>query len=429
MPGSQVDVKRVPDLETLIGHEIEAYVIDFNEQQGRAVLSRRKLLAERQDSERQQFLQSISAGSSVTGRVREILDFGAFIEVGPVQGLLPRTEISYDRSVKPDEYLKVGQEIPLKVLDVAADTGRLTLSRKRVGEDPWTSVQNSYPMASTVTGKVVAIQSFGAFVQLEEGVTGLIHSRDISWESDRKSPEDIFKVGDQVTCQVIEIDSEHRRLGLSLRHLARDPWLDVADKYPVGSRHNGKITRLKDYGAFVRLDENVEGLLHIGDITWEKRLKHPNEMLTEDQDLEVTVLSHDPARRRISLGHKQLTGSPFDEFIAAHPVGSVTQGTVSRIVPFGVFLTLAPGLEGLIHISELDENRVESPERVVRQNEPITVKILAADPAKQKISLSRKEAIRDQEQENITQYTSSESSKKVGLSFGDALKAAMDKKK
>lgn len=431
MPASQADVRRVNDLNTLLGMQVEVYVLEYDEQQNRAVVSRRALLSERLDKDRETFLETLTPGQIVKGKVREVLDFGAFVELGPIDGLVPRSEVSYERSAKLEDYLAPGQEADFKVLEISRDSGRVTLSRKRLNEDPWATVRDHYAVGTTVSGKVVSIQPFGAFVQLQEGVTGLVHVGDVSWDRDRKPLDEIFKVGDAVTCQVTEVDADAKRLALSVKHLSRDPWLDMVDRFPVGSRHTGTVTQLRDFGAFVKLDENVEGLLHIGDLSWEHRPKHPTEMLSEGQEVEITILSHDLERRRISLGKKQLTGSPYERFTSEHPVGSVTVGTISRIVPFGVFVELLPGLEGLVHISELDEERVDMPERIVRLGEEIRVKILEVSADKQRISLSRKEAIRDEERENLRQYSGqADAPAPAGTSpFAAALQAAMNKKK
>jgi small subunit ribosomal protein S1 len=374
-------------------------------------------------------LETLTPGAVVKGKVREVLDFGAFVELGPVEALLPRSEVSYERASRTEDFLVPGQEAEFKILEISRESGRVTLSRKRLGEDPWSTIRDTFAVGTNVSGKIVSIQPFGAFVQLQEGITGLIHAGDISWDRERKSVEETFKIGDQVTCQVTEVDPDAKRLGLSLKHLSRDPWTDMADKYPVGSRHKGTVTKLREFGAFVKLDENVEGLLHIGDLSWEKRPTHPSEIVSEGQEIDVTILSHDLERRRIGLGVKQLTGSPYERFISEHPVGSVTVGKVTRIVPFGVFVELLPGLEGLIHISELDEERVDTPERVVRVDEEVRVKILDATREKNRISLSRKEAIRDEERENIKQYSGASDGKSanMGSSFGAALQAAMKK--
>ncbi len=430
MPASHCDTMRIPDLSSLIGQEVEAYVLEYDDTRNRAVLSRRKLLAERQDAERQKFLSGVQPGDVLKGVVREVLDFGLFVRIGAVEGLVPRSELTYDRGVSPSDLFKAGDAIEVKVLELAADTGKVTLSRKRVGEDPWLTIGEHYPVGSTVTGRVVTVQEFGAFVQLREGITGLIHAENISWEKGRKSAKDKFQPGDTVTCQVVEIDQERKRLGLSLKHLARDPWTDTASKYPVGSRHKGTVKQLRDFGAIIQLDEFTDGLLHVGDLSWTERPKHPGEVVSEGQEVEVVILNLDAAKRRLSLGLKQLTGSPYEQFVAANPVGSVATGRVTRIERFGAFVELLPGLEGLIHISELDTERVDTPERVVRIGEEVSVKVLGFEAGKKRISLSRKQAIDDLERENIRQYTRKADEKSgTGLSLGDMLKKAMEKKR
>lgn len=437
MPASQLDVRRVDDLASMLGQTVEAYVLEFDEKQNRAVLSRRALLAEKQDAEREKLLEELTPGQTVHGTVREVHDFGVFVSIGAIQGLVPRSEISYERGGRIEDYLVPGQEADFKILEISRESGRVALSRKRLGEDPWDTAADNYAVGSNVSGKIVSVQPFGAFVQLQEGLTGLIHVGDASWDTDRKAAEDVFKVGDQVTCQIMDVDPAARRLGLSVKHLSRDPWLDIADRFPVGSKHRGTVTKLRDFGAFVKLEDNVEGLLHIGDLSWEKRPEHPSELVQDGQEIDVTILSHDLERRRIGLGMKQLTGSPLERFLAEHPVGSVATGKVTRLVPFGAFVELLPGLEGLVHISELDEERIDKPERVVRVDQEIQVKILDVNREKQRVSLSRKEAIRDEERENIKQYTGSgetavggnnKKSSGLGSSLGAALQAALNKK-
>lgn len=425
MPASQVDVLRVRDLSTLVGQEIEAYVLEFDRSRKRALLSRRKLLAERQDQDRQAFMENVVAGSVLTGTVRDVLDFGVFVQMGSIEGLIPRSELTYDRGVHPSDVVRPGEQIKVKVLEVDRNSGKLTLSRKRLDEDPWLSITDRYPVGTNVSGKVVSVQEFGAFVQLQEGITGLIHAKDISWESKRKSAKEQLREGDTVSCQVTEIDQEKRRLALSLKHLTRDPWQDIEVKYPAGSRHKATVTSLRDFGAIVKLDDYTEGLLHISDLSWQKRYNHPGEVLSEGQEIEVVVLRLDPDKRRISLGMKQLTGSPFDQFVAKNPVGSLVTGKVTRFMSFGAFVELAPGLEGLIHVSELADERVDSPEKVLRMGEDVTVKILETNPEKQRIALSKKQAAYELELENIRQYQRDEKKKESSSAFGSALKEAL----
>jgi small subunit ribosomal protein S1 len=432
MPASQVDAIRVPDLSALIGQEIEAYVLEFDAQKGRAVLSRRKLLEERKSAARSGYLKTLEQGAVVTGTVRQVLAFGAFLSLGTegaVDALLPRSELTYDRGTDPASLLTVGQQMQVKILEIDPATAKITVSRKRLHEDPWTNIEKNFPVGSTVSGKITSLQTFGAFVNLQEGITGLLHNKDLSWSSEKKSAQTELREGDMVTCQVVSIDKEAKRLALSLKHLSRDPWSDVEAKYPVGSKHVGTVASVRDFGGFIKLDENTQGLLHVGDISWEKRPNAATDVLEEGQAIEVVVLELDAARRRVKLGAKQTTASPFSRFTAANPVGSIVKGTISRLVPFGAFVQLDAGLEGLIHISELDDQRVDSPERVVRVGEEVTAKVLEINPDKQRIGLSRKAAVHDLEQENMKQYMNTQQSSKGTTAFAAALQSAMNKKK
>jgi len=428
MPASQIDLFKIPDLNKLQGQEIEAYVLEYDPGRKRAVLSRRQLLFERRESTRKEFLDKIIPGSTVKGKVKSALDFGVFVELGTVDGFIPREEISWDRGKSPAEVMAPGTEIELKVLNVSSDTGKVTLSRKRLTENPWDKIEERFPVGSNVRGKVVAVQQYGAFVHLEEGVTGMIHASDMSWSAGNKKPTDYVREGDEVTCQVIEVNKEKKRLSLGLKQLSRDPWSDVEEKYTVGSRHKGTVTSITNHGAFVKLDDFIEGMVHVSDLTWEKRVNHPKEYLKNGDEVEVVVLKLDRNERRISLGIKQLADSPFDAYLKAHPQGSIVTGKVTRFAPFGAFVELAPGLEGLIHISQIDEKRVELPEKALKMGEEVTAKIIATEKKNQKISLSRKEAIKAAEKENIRSYMKKEN-KQAGMgSMAEAFQALKEKK-
>ncbi|MBI5153999.1 S1 RNA-binding domain-containing protein [Candidatus Poribacteria bacterium] len=427
MPASQADAFRLPDLGVLVGQEIEAYVLDYDPGRKRAVLSRRKLLEERREKTRGVFMETLKSGHTVKGVVRDVLDFGVFVTLGPIEGMIPRSELSYDRGVHPSAVVKQGQEIEVKILEISTDTGKVTLSRKRLNQDPWDVITETYPIGSTVSGKILTIQEFGAFVQLQEGITGLIHAKDMTWEAGQKKPSDMFREDDVVTCQVLEIDTAKKRLALSLKHLTRDPWMDIEAKYPVGSRHKGVVSSLRDFGAFVKLDEYTEGLVHISELSWEKRYNHPSELLQEGQPIEVMVLKLDRAQRRIGLGLRQLTDSPMQRFMNEHPAGSLVTGKVTRTASYGAFVEVAPGLEGMIHITELDNRRVESPDKVVRHGQEVAVKVLSIDPVKNRISLSLKQAVAQAERESIEQFSRQGGGGPVSVGLGDALRAAREK--
>lgn len=431
MPASQVDLYRVGDMEAFVGREVEAYVIDYDPSRKRAVLSRRRLLEERKEAGQKEFFDNVTPGQTVTGTVKDVLDFGVFVQIGDVEALIPRSELSYDRAANPTEIVTPGQTIEAKVIDLAPETGKITLSRKRLHQDPWDTIEERYPAGQAVKGTIVGVQPFGAFVQLEEGITGLIHITDASWDQDKKSPEDYFREGDNVTCQVVEIDKEKKRLSLSLKHLMRDPWSDIEERFPVGSRQKGTVSSVRDFGLFVKLDESAEGLLHISELSWKKRFDSAKDAgFKEGDEIEVRVLKFDQNQRRISLGHKQLESSPLAKFREENKVGSVVKGKVTRLAPFGAFVELAEGLEGLIHISELDEHRVDSPERVVKVDDEVNVKVLGIDEKRDRISLSRRQAFRELERQNIKEFQrqARAQEKEMGGGFGDLLSDALKKK-
>lgn len=426
MPASQVDLFKVPNLETMVGMEIEAYVLEFDGRRNRAVLSRRQLLFERRENQRRGFLDTLQPGSIVKGKVKSALEFGVFVDLGMVDGFIPREEVSWDRGRAPEEVLKSGDEVEVKIMSVASDSGRITLSRKRLSDNPWEGIEQRFPVGSTVQGEVITIQPYGAFVHIEEGITGMIHASDMAWASGNKKPQDYVRVGDKVTSLVLEVNKDKRRLSLGLKQLLRDPWADVEARFPVGSRYKGPVTSITNYGAFVKLDDAVEGMVHVSDISWEKRVNHPKDYLKVGEEVNVVVLKLDAENRRISLGIKQLADSPYDAYLKANPVGSVVTGKVTRFAPFGAFVELAQGLEGLIHISQIDEKRVELPEKALQVGQEVTVKIIGVEKKNQKISLSRREAIKAAEKANITAYMKKKTDTPGGMNFGEALRAAKE---
>lgn len=427
MPASQVDLFKVPDLNKLVGMEIEAYVIEYDGKRNRAVLSRRQLLYERREAERSEFIKTLEPGQTIVGKVKNSLDFGTFVDLGMVDGFIPREELSWDRGKSPGEVMQPGEEVELKILNVSADSGKITLSRKRLTHNPWEDIEQRYPVGSTIKGTVVAIQHYGAFVHIEEGITGMIHAGDMSWSSGNKKPEDYVRVGDEVTSQILEVDQEKKRISLGLKQLARDPWGDIEERFQPNTRHTGTVTSLTNYGAFVKLDDYIEGMVHVSDMSWTKRVNHPKEVLAVNQEVEVVVLKTDRKNRRISLGMKQLADSPFDAFLKKNKVGSIVTGSVTRFAPFGAFVQLDEHLEGLIHISQIDEKRVELPEHVLKPGQEVTVKIIGADKKNGKISLSRKEAIRAAEKETVKKFLKQKDDQPSGMSLGDALRQAQER--
>ncbi len=426
MPASQVDLFKIPDLNAMVGQEIEAYVIEYDPRRKRAVLSRRRLLFEQRESKRREFINSLQVDQKITGKVKSALDFGVFLDLGVIDGFIPREEVSYDRGTHPNDIIKPGEEIEVKVVKIDEGTGKVTLSRKRLAPDPWADIDDKYPVGSKVKGKIIAIQNYGAFVHLEEGITGMIHASDMSWATGNKKPADFVNKDDEVECQVLEINKEAKRMSLGLKQIQMDPWAGAETKFPKGTKVTGTVTSMTSYGAFIKLDDYIEGMVHVSDLSWEKRINHPKEVLKVGEEVSAVVLKNDAAQRRISLGIKQAIESPYDGFMKDHPIGSVIQGKVTRFAPFGAFVELAPGLEGLIHISQIDEKRVELPEKVLQLGEEVTVKIVKAERKNQKISLSRKEAIKSAERENVKAYIKKSSNVSGGMTFGELLTQAKE---
>ncbi len=428
MPASQVDLFKIPDLNTMIGKTIESYVIEFDPRRKRAVLSRRQLLFERREADRKQAMENLTEDSVVTGTIKTTLDFGVFVDLGSIDGFIPREEVSYDRGTHPKDILKAGDEIEVKIIKIDAESGKITLSRKRLTPDPWDGIDAKFPINSKVEGYVIAVQSYGVFVHLIEGVTGMVHASDLSWNSTSKNPKDLVKVGDKVEAIVLDLNVEQRRLSLGLKQLESNPWAEAETRYPKGLRLKGTVTSMTAYGAFVRLDEYVEGMIHVSDMSWDKHVNHPKEVLEAGQEVDVVVLKCDPESKRVSLGLKQTKLSPFDDYIKAHKVNSIVDAKVIRFAPFGAFVELAPGVEGLIHISQIDTKRVELPEKALTINEMIKVKISKVEPKKQKIGVSRRDAITDLERNEVKAYMKKDADVPGGMTFGEALSQAKDRK-
>lgn len=426
MPASQISDHRTEKLEEWIGKEVEAVVLDLDERKHRAVLSRRTLIEAAKKSQMAEALTSVNEGDIVQGTVRSIQNFGAFVSIGSLDALLPREELSWERGANPASILEVGIETKVKILTIDRETGRIRVSRKAVRPDPWETVEAKHPKDSVVRGEVVSLTNFGAFVRIEEGLTGLIHVSDMSWSREPREATEHVKEGDSVRAVVLGIDKEKRRLSLGLKQMVEDPWVEAERQFPKGSRVTGTVTNLAPYGAFVRLTDMIEGLIHISDFSWDQNLKHPGEVLKVGQEVEAQVVRTDATTRRISLGLKQMTESPVERFLRDHPTGATVEGEVVRIIPAGAFLSLLPAgmpgkLEGFLPVSQMSTERVEKPEHVVKVGEKVECKIIKVEKAGSRISLSRKALIQHQEREAIRQYGGDPGNQKGGMKLGELL--------
>ncbi len=387
LPGSQVDVRPVRNLDALRGQELRMRVIKVNKKRGNIVLSRKVLLEDENAEKKTHTLATLEEGKVLRGVVKNITDYGAFIDLGGIDGLLHVTDMSWGRAAHPSDLFKVNDEADVVVLKFDRATERVSLGYKQLHADPWTAVEERYQIGMRVNGKVVSLTDYGAFIELEPGVEGLIHVSEMSWSKRVKHPSKLLNVSDIVESMVLGVDPQARRISLGLKQIESNPWHQLAETYPIGSTLTGKVRNLTEFGAFVEVEEGIDGLIHISDMSWSKRLKHPSEVLKKGDEVEAMVLNVDPDNQRLSLGLKQLATDIWDEFFEHNHVGSVVEGKVVRITNFGAFVELAEGIEGLIHVSEFDEesgrDRVE-----LKVDEVTSMKIIKLSPAERKIGLS-----------------------------------------
>jgi small subunit ribosomal protein S1 len=423
LPGSQVDLRPVRNLDTLKGQELRMRVIKVNKKRGNIVLSRKAVLEEENAERKRDTLETLEEGKVLMGTVKNITEYGAFVDLGGIDGLLHITDMSWGRINHPSEVLNVGDEIKVIVLKFDRDSERVSLGYKQLKADPWTTATLKYPVGVRVKGKVVSLTDYGAFVELEEGVEGLIHVSEMSWSKKVKHPSKVLTVGQEVECQVLGIDQEAHRISLGLKQVESNPWNELAEKYPVGSKIKGKVRNLTEFGAFVEVEEGIDGLIHISDLSWTKRVKHPSEVLKKGDTVEAVVLNIDAENQRLSLGLKQLATDMWDEFFSHHKVGDIVEGKVVRVTNFGAFVELHEGIEGLVHVSELDEKRIEKPEEAVKVGDLYAMKVIKINEGEKKIGLSIKAVKQDEYQKDLDSYRESTAAP-TSTALGEAFRAA-----
>ncbi|MBI1337537.1 MAG: 30S ribosomal protein S1 [Phycisphaera sp.] len=393
LPASQVDVRRPADIGEFIGKKIKAQILKIDEPRRNIVISRRKLIEDQRAEMRKKLLGNVKEGDTVKGVVKNIADFGAFIDLGGIDGLLHITDMSWGRIGHPSEMVKIDQEVQVKVLNVDREKEKIALGLKQLESSPWEGIESKYPANTRIKGVVTNIVSYGAFVKLEDGVEGLVHISEMSWTRRINHPSEVLSIGEEVEVVVLEIDKNKQEISLGMKQTEVNPWDLVAEKYPPGTVVEGKVRNLASYGAFVEIEPGVDGLLHVSDLSWTKKLTHPNELLKKGDAVKCVVLEVDQAKQRVSLGLKQLTQDPWLEAIPSHyQPGMIVHGKVTKITNFGVFVELEEDLEGLLHISELADHKVENPQDVVKAGQDVEVKILRVDIEDRKIGLSLKRA-------------------------------------
>ncbi len=420
LPGSQIDVRPVRNLDALKGQELRMRVIKVNKKRGNIVLSRKVLLEEENAEKKKHTLETLAEGKVMRGVVKNITDYGAFIDLGGIDGLLHITDMSWGRVQHPSELFKVNDEVDVIVLKFDPENERVSLGHKQLTTDPWSDVVERYPVTARVTGRVVSLTDYGAFIELEPGVEGLIHVSEMSWSKRVKHPSKILNVGDSVEAMVLGVDPSARRISLGLKQVETNPWHELTDKYPVGTKIKGKVRNLTEFGAFVEVEDGIDGLIHISDMSWSKRLKHPSEMLKKGDVVEAMVLNIDAENQRLSLGLKQLAADVWDDFFGRVQVGDIVEGKVVRMTSFGAFVELAEGIEGLIHVSEFDaDSGQEKVELVVEQAYPM--KVIKLSPSERKVGLSIRALKDDNYRADWGQYIS-EAASTGGATLGDHFK-------
>jgi small subunit ribosomal protein S1 len=389
LPASQVDIRRVGDIGEWIGQHVRARIIKIDEERMNIVVSRRKLIEEEREKLKSTLLAEIDEGQIRTGVVKNIAEFGVFVDLGGLDGLLHITDMSWGRINHPSEMVAINDEVEVKVLKIDRDRERIALGMKQKSESPWERIDEKYPVNSRITGEVVNLMSYGAFVKLEDGVEGLVHISEMSWTKRVNHPSEVVNVGDHVEVVVLDIDKEKQEISLGMKQTEVNPWDMVSDTYPPGTVIRGRVRNLTNYGAFIELQEGIDGLLHITDMSWTKKITHPSEVVKKGEEVECVVLSVDQEKKRIALGLKQLQADPWTSDIPArYHIGDSVPGTVTKITNFGVFVELEAGLEGLLHVSELADHKVDNPEDVVKIGQKVEVRIIKIDPDERKIGLT-----------------------------------------
>ncbi len=420
LPGSQVDLRPVRNLEALMGERTAFKIIKFNKRRGNIVLSRRALLEKERERQRRDTLQTLEVGQIVDGVIKNLTDYGAFIDLGGIDGLLHVTDMSWGRVNHPSDLFQVGDQLKVKVLKFDPESERVSLGLKQIQPDPWVDAAHKYPIGKRIQGKVVSLTDYGAFLELEPGIEGLVHVSEMSWTKRVKHPSKVVSVGDAVDSVVLDIDEGNRKISLGMKQIEPNPWSLIEEKYPVGTHVRGTVRNITNFGIFVGLEEGIDGLVHVSDISWTEQIKHPGEKFEKGDEIEAVVLKIDKENEKFSLGIKQLQTNPWDDIQRNYPLGSEVEGEVSSVADFGAFVRLSEGIEGLIYTGELAAEPVSSPADVVKVGDRIQAVVTRVDPNEQKISLSIK-AMHDQQTRKALADQAVEMAKSQRSTLGDLL--------
>jgi len=423
LPGSQINLKPIKDFDSHIGSVQEFKILKYNKRRSNIVLSRRAILESERAAMREKTLQHLEVGAVMEGAVKNITEYGLFIDLGGIDGLLHITDMSWGRVGHPSELFRVGDKINVKVLNFDAGSGRVSLGLKQLKPDPWLQANERYTVGSKLKGRVVSLADYGAFVEIEEGIEGLVHVSEMSWTRKVRHPSQIVKVGDEIEAMVMNIDTGNKRISLGLKQVEPNPWDVIGERYPVGTTIEGRIKNITDFGIFIGIDEGIDGLVHISDISWTKRIKHPSELYKKGQTVQAVVLNIDKENERFSLGIKQLATDPWDEVPSKYKPGTRVTGTVTNVTDFGVFVELEEGIEGLIHVSELSKDKSGNPLSRFNVDDVIQAKVINVSRGEKKIGLSIKRLEESEEREIYKSYTDSRNGATSNL--GEILKKEM----
>ncbi len=404
LPGSHVDIRPARNLDRYVGQRGRFQILKFNRARGNVVVSRRSVLERERASLKEQTLKVLEEGVILEGTVKNITDYGAFIDLGGIDGLLHITDMSWGRLAHPSEVLKVADKVKVVVLKYDPQRERVSLGMKQIMPDPWSKVAEGYPPGTRVHGKVVSVTDYGAFVELEKGVEGLIHVSEMSWSKRAVHPSKVVNPGDVVDVQVLGVDEGNRRISLGLKQTEPNPWVALAEKHPIGTRVTGKVKSITDFGAFVEIEPGIDGLVHISDLSWTKKIRHPSEVVKKGDDVEAAVLGIDAENERVSLGIKQLTPDPWNTIGERYPLNTRIHGKVSSVADFGVFVEIEEGIEGLIHISQLSNERVDKPSSLFKVDDEVDALVVQVDPKERRIGLSIKALKAHEEREEMQEY-------------------------
>ncbi len=426
LPGSQADLRPIRNLDEMVGQTFKFKILKYNRKRSNIVLSRRVILEEEREKKRTNTLSSIHEDKVVEGVVKNITEYGVFVDLGGVDGLLHITDISWGRVKHPSELFSVGDRIKVKILNLDLERERVSLGMKQLTEDPWATAAQKYPVGSKISGKVVSLTDYGAFVELEEGIEGLIHVSEMSWTRKIRHPSKVVSVNEEVDAVVLDIKPESRRISLGMKQVVPNPWDVISEKYPVGTTIEGKIKNITDFGLFIGIDEGIDGLVHISDVSWTKRIKHPSELFKKGDIVRAIVLDIDKENERFSLGIKQLHSDPWETVGERYEVGKEITGTVTNITDFGVFVELEEGIEGLVHVSEISKEKIKTPVGKFEIGDVITAKVMNINSDERRIGLSIKRLEIDDEQGLLSEYVNNMGP--ATSSFGELLRENLQEK-